>query len=184
MDSRTSTKTAWRIRRRRALKSDQIFIDWADGFIQDLVASFSSYQPTAALRLAVAGLYVFSALHLVFAAIIPLHHGAIERVIGSGTSAIPPAQLHALTTGIVIGGVSFHVLLIVSYFLLSFIVRAARRWTRITGTIVLALNFAVAFNGLRTPAVAPVFFLLQWLSIVCAAAIIVLLWFPRESDAR
>src|SRR5215471_9231555 len=159
MGSPTSTRTAWRLMRRQAFKSDQIFIDWADGFVQDLVASFSSYQPTAALRLAVAGLYLFAALHLVFAVVIPFYHGAIEGVVGSGTSGIARAELRALATGIVIGGISFHALLMVSYFLMSFIVRAARRWTRISGTIVLAINFAVAFNGLRTPTITPVFFL-------------------------
>jgi len=170
--------------RRQAFKSDQIFIDWADEFVQDLVASFSSYQPTAALRLAVGGLYLFAALHLMFAAVIPFYHGAIEGVIGSGTSGIAQAELHALATGVVIGGVSFHTLLTVSYFLMSFVVRAARRWTRITGTIVLSINFAVAFNGLRTPQFTPVFFLLQWLSLVIAPTIVVLLWFPRPRDAR
>jgi hypothetical protein len=175
---------AWRIMRRQAFKSDQIFIDWADGFVQDLVASFSSYQPTTALRLAVAGLYLFAGLHLVFAGLIPFYHGAIEGVLGSGTSRVSQAELHALTTGIVIGGISFHALLMVSYFLMSFIVRAARRWTRITGTIVLAINFGVAFNGLRTPTITPVFFLFQWLSLVIAATIVVLLWFPRPRDAR
>jgi hypothetical protein len=175
---------AWRIMRRRAFKTDQTFIDWADGFVQDLVASFSSYHPTAALRLAVAGLYLFAGLHLVFAAVIPFYRGAIEGVIGSGTSGIAQAELHALTTGIVIGGVSFHALLMVSYFLMSFIVRAARRWTRIAGTCVLAINFAVALNGLRTPAITPVFFLFQWLSLVIATTIVVLLWFPRPRDAR
>jgi len=71
----------------RAVDFDRFLIDWADEFIQDLVASFSARRPTTTLRLVVVGLYVFAALHLVFAAILPFYRNALANVIGGSASA-------------------------------------------------------------------------------------------------
>lgn len=160
---------------KRDVDFDRVFIDWADECIQDLVASFSARRPTMRLRLIVVGLYVFAALHLTFAAILPFYRDAMANVI-AGTSNVPSAQLYALATGIIVGGVSYHLLLTLAYVLLSFVVRASRPWTRLAGTIVLGVNFVVAVNGLRTPDIAGVFPLLQWITLTLAGAIIVLMW--------
>lgn len=155
---------------------DRLLIDWADEFIQDLVASFSATRPTTALRMAVAGLYLSAAVHLCWAALLPFFRGAIAGLIGAGASALPPTQLAAFATGIVIGGVSYHLLLALAYVLLSFVVRAARRWTRVAATSVLAVNFAVSFNGLRSPNVSAIIVGMQWTTLALSAGIIVLLW--------
>jgi hypothetical protein len=160
----------------RAVDFDRVLIDWADEFIQDLVASFSARRPTLTLRLVVVGLYVFAALNLAFAAILPFYRDAMARVISGSASNIPSAQLGALATGIIVGGMSYHLLLTVAYVLLSFVVRASRPWTRLAGTLVLSVNFVVALNGLRTPDIADVFPLLQWVTLTLAGAIIVLIW--------
>jgi len=160
----------------RDVEFDRVLIDWADEFIQDLVASFSARRPTMTLRLVVVGLYVSAALHLVFAAILPFYREAMANVIGGSASNIPPAQLEALATGIIVGGISYHLLLTGACVLLSFVVRASRPWTRLAGTIVLGVNFVVALNGLRAPDIADVFPLLQWITLTLAGAIILLLW--------
>jgi len=162
--------------RRRDVDFDRFLIDWADEFIQDLVASFSARRPTTTLRLVVVGLYVFAALHLVFAAILPFYRNALANVIGGSASNVPSPQIYALATGIMVGGVSYHLLLTLAYVLLSFVVRASRRWTRLAGTIVLGVNFVVAVNGLRIPDIADVFPLLQWITLTLAGTIIVLMW--------
>ena len=71
---------------------------------------------------------------------------------------------------------SYHLLLMVAYVLLSFVVRASRRWTRLAGTVVLGVNFAVALNGLKTPDIADVFSVLQWITLILSGGIITLLW--------
>jgi hypothetical protein len=159
----------------RQVGFDRFLIDRADEVIQDLVASFSARRPTATLTAAVAGLYVFALFHVAFAAMLPFYHHAIGVVIGESTSPMR-AKLDALATNIVVGGMSYHLLLTVAYVLLSFLVRAARLWTRVAGTIVLAVNFAVALNGLGTPTVAPVFAVLQWITLAFTTAIGALLW--------
>jgi hypothetical protein len=178
--------------KRRQVDFDRVLIDWADEFIEDLVASFSARRPTMMLRLVVAGLYMFAAFHLIFAAILPFYRNEIGRVIGVSASNVASEELTALATGIIVGGVSYHLLLTVAYVLLSFLVRASRRWTRLAGTIVLGVNFAVALNGLGTPDIADIFSILQWISLTVAGVIIVLLWStalspraaPRFSNER
>ena len=160
-----------------------MLIDRADEFIQDLVASFSATRPTMALRLAVAGLYLSSAVHLLWAGVLPFFRGAVAGLIGSA-SAIPATQLAAFATGIIIGGVSYHLLLALAYVLLSFVVRSTRLWPRVAGTIVLLVNAAVAFNGLRSPAVAGVFLVLQWTTLTLSLAIVVLLWMRQVTIAE
>ena len=157
---------------------DRVLIDWADEFIQDLVASFSARRPTATLRLVVVGLYVFSAFHLMVAAILPTYRDAVGLVIGVGTSHVPPAELTALATSIIVGGISYHLLLMVAYVLLSFVVRASRPWTRLAGTVVLGVNFAVALNGLKIPSLGDILNILQWITLMFAGGIITLLWIP------
>ncbi|HET9830067.1 MAG TPA: hypothetical protein VFP91_00095, partial [Vicinamibacterales bacterium] len=56
---------------------DRLLIDWADEFIQDLVASFSATTPTMALRVAVAALYLLAAIHLSWAMVLPFFRGAV-----------------------------------------------------------------------------------------------------------
>jgi len=160
-----------------------VLIDWADEFLQDLVASFSARRPTVALRMAVAGLYLFAAFHLVWAAILPFFRDAIADLIGASATVIPHDPLVALATGIVVGGVSFHLLLAMLYVLLSFVVRAARRWTRGVGTVILFMNVAVAFNGLRSPTVSGVFLVLHWTSLVLSLGIIALIWIAAIAPA-
>ena len=164
------------MKRQRKIDFDRVLIDWADEFIQDLVASFSARRPTVTLRMVVAGLYLFAAFHLIFAALLPFYRDAIGGVIGVGTSTVASAELTALATGIIVGGISYHLLLVVAYVLLSFVVRASRRWTRLAGTVVLGVNFAVALNGLKTPDIADVFSVLQWISLIFSGGIITLLW--------
>jgi len=168
--------TRGRGRRARPIDFDRRVVDWADAFIQDLVASFSSRHPTPVLRVAVAGLYGLAAFHLIYGAILPFFHGAIESVVGVATSGISLQQLNAFATGIIIGGVSFHLLLSIAYLFLSFVVRAMRPWTRAAATLVLIVNFAVAFNSLRTPRIATIFLVLHWLSLIGTSAILLLLW--------
>jgi len=153
---------------------DRLLIDWADEFIQDLVASFSATTPTMALRAAVAALYLLAAIHLGWAALLPFFRGAVSGLIGAAT--LSESQLSAFATGIIIGGVSYHLLLMLAYVLLSFVVRAQRRWTRVAATIVLLVNFAVSFNGLRSPSVSGVIVVLQWATLILCAMIIVLVW--------
>ncbi len=157
---------------------DRVLIDWADEFIQDLVASFSARRPTVTLRMVVAGLYMFAALHLIYSAVLPFYRGAMGQVIGVGTSQIPTVELTALATGIIVGGISFHLLLMVAYVLLSFVVRASRWWTRLATTAVLAVNFVVALNALNVPDLGDTLSILHWASLLFAAAIITLLWIP------
>ena len=160
----------------RKVDFDRVLIDWADEFIQDLVASFSAVRPTMALRLAVVGLYLFAAMHLFWAALLPLFRNSFAALVGGGASGIRQTAIVAFANGIVVGGISYHLLLALAYVLLSFIVRAARRWTRATATAVLLVNFAVSLNGLQTPTVAGIFLVLQWISLVLAGAIIALTW--------
>jgi hypothetical protein len=170
-------------KKRRGVDFDRVLIDWADEIIQDLVASFSARRPSMTLRLAVVGFYVFAALHLVFAAILPFYRDAFASVITGGASRATTAQLEALATGIVVGGISYHLLLTVGYVLMSFVVRASKRWTRVAGTVVLGVNFVVALNGLRTPDISDVFPLLQWITLTLASAIIVLMWTASFSES-
>ena len=163
----------------RKIDFDRVLIDWADEFIQDLVASFSARRPTMVLRMVVAGLYVFAAFHLFFAAILPFYRDAVGLVIGIGTSRIPQEELTALATGIIVGGISYHLLLMVAYVLLSFVVRASRPWTRLAGTFVLGVNFVVALNGLKIPNLGDIISILQWVTLLLAGGIIVLLWSVR-----
>jgi hypothetical protein len=168
----------------RQVDFDRVLIDWADEFIQDLVASFSAVRPTMLLRLAVAGLYLFAALHLIWAALLPFFRDAFATLVGGGASSIPQTQLVAFATGIVVGGISYHLLLAVAYVLLSFVVRATRHWTRAATTAILLVNFAVSLNGLQTPTVAGVLLVFQWISLVLAGVLITLTWAaPGSSSA-
>ena len=160
-----------------------MLIDWADEFLQDLVAAFSARRPTVTLRMAVAGLYLFAAFHLVWAGILPFFRDAIADLIGASAADIPHDPLVALATGIVVGGVSFHLLLGMLYVLLSFVVRAARRWTRGVGTAILLINVAVAVNGLRSATVSGVFLVLHWTSLALATGIIALIWIAAIAPA-
>jgi hypothetical protein len=155
---------------------DRLLIDRADEFIQDLVASFSATRPTMALRLAVAGLYLLAAVHLVWAVMLPFFRGAVAGLIGSGASALRPTQLAAFATGVIIGGISYHLLLALAYVLLSFVVRSTRRWPRVAATIVLLLNAAVSFNGLRSPTVSGIILVMQWATLLLSAAVVLLVW--------
>jgi hypothetical protein len=159
----------------RADDVDEYLIDWADGFLQDLVVSFSARRVTAMLRDVVLGLYLFAYVHLVYALVLPFHHDRIAEVIAGG-SQIPPAPLQALATGIVVGGMSLHVLLAILYVTLSFLLRTTKRWTQVAATLVLGLNAAVAFNGLRTPPVAEVFTVFNAASLLFASGLIVMVW--------
>jgi len=160
--------------RPRRTDLDRLLIDWADEFIQDLVASFSAATPTMPLRVAVAALYLFAAIHLSWAMVLPFFRGAVSGLIGAAT--LSESQLSAFATGIIIGGVSYHLLLMLAYVLLSFVVRAQRRWTRVLATSVLLVNFAVSFNGLRSPSVSGVIVVLQWATLLLSVTIIVLVW--------
>ena len=155
---------------------DRLLIDRADEFIQDLVASFSATRPTLALRLVVAGLYLSSALHLIWSGMLPFFRGAVPGFIGSGASALQPTQLAAFATGIIVGGISYHLLLALAYFLLSFVVRSTRLWPRVAATLVLLVNAAVSFNGLRSPMAAGLILVMQWTTLVLALTLAVLLW--------
>ncbi len=155
---------------------DRLLIDWADEFIQDLVASFSATRPTMTLRVAVASLYLLGSLHLVWAVTLPFFRGAVASLIGAGASALSPSELMAFATGIIIGGISYHLFLALACALLSFVVRAPRRWTRVAATLVLLVNAAVAFNGLRSPTVAGIILVMQWGSLLLSAATLLLLW--------
>jgi hypothetical protein len=160
----------------RRTNVDRLLIDWADEFIQDLVASFSATRPTMAMRVAVAALYLSAAIHLCWAAILPFFRGAVAGLVGAGASTLPPSEVTAFATGIIVGGASYHLLLALAYVLSSFVVRAQRRWTRPAATIVLLVNVAVSFNGLRSPTVSPVIVAMQWSTLVLAVAVILLLW--------
>jgi hypothetical protein len=162
---------------------DRLLIDRADEFIQDLVASFSATRPTVALRLAVAGLYLSAALHLLWAGVLPFFRGAVAGLIGPA-SALPATQVAAFATGIIIGGISYHLLLALACVLLSFVVRSTRLWPRVAGTVVLLVNAAVAFNGLRSPAVAGLILVLQWTTLALSLAILVLLWMRQVTIAE
>ena len=169
--------------KQRQVDFDRVLIDWADEFIQDLVASFSARRPTITLRLAVAGLYLFAAVHVFFAAVLPFYRDTIGSVIGVGTSRVASDELTALANGIIVGSVSYHLLLMLAYVLLSFVVRAARRWTVLAGTLVLGANFVVALNGLRTPEIANIFSVLQWITLTLSGAIMLLLWSTAFASA-
>jgi hypothetical protein len=162
---------------------DRLLIDRADEFIQDLVASFSATRPTVALRLAVAGLYLSSAVNLVWAAILPFFRGAVAGLIGSGAQVLRPNELAAFATGIIIGGISYHLLLALAYVLLSFVVRSTRVWPRVAATLVLLVNAAVSFNGLRSPTVAGIILVMQWATLVLSLALAVLLWMRQVTVA-
>ena len=162
---------------------DRVLIDRADEFIQDLVASFSATRPTMALRLAVAGLYLSATVHLFWAGVLPFFRGAVAGLIGSGASALRPTQLDAFATGIIIGGISYHLLLALAYVLLSFVVRSTRLWPRVAATIVLLVNAAVSFNGLRSPTVSGVILVLQWATLALSLAIAILLWMRQVTVA-
>jgi hypothetical protein len=162
---------------------DRFLIDWADELIQDLVASFSARRPTMTIRLVVIGFYFFALLHLLFVAFLPFDRDAIARVLGSGAFATG-GQVTALATGIVVGGVSFHLLMTTAYIALSFLVRAAKRWTRALGTAVLLVNCAMAFNSLRGLRIVKVFGVLNATFLVLAPVIIVLLWYAGAATAR
>jgi hypothetical protein len=155
---------------------DRLLIDRADEFIQDLVASFSATRPTVAMRLAVAGLYLSAALNLVWAGILPFFRGAVAGLIGSGAPALRPTELAAFATGIIIGGISYHLLLALAYVLLSFVVRSTRLWPRVAATIVLLVNAAVSLNGLRSPTVSGVILVMQWATLALSLTVAVLLW--------
>jgi hypothetical protein len=161
---------------------DRVLIDRADEFIQDLVASFSATRPTMALRLAVGGLYLSATVHLFWAGVLPFFRGAVAGLISSA-SALRPTQLDAFATGIIIGGISYHLLLALAYVLLSFVVRSTRLWPRVAATIVLLLNAAVSFNGLRSPAVSGLILVLQWTTLALSLAIAVLLWMRQVTVA-
>lgn len=163
----------------RRTNVDRLLIDWADEFIQDLVASFSATRPTVALRLAVAALYLSAAIHLCWAMVLPFFRGAVAGLVGAGASTLTPSQITAFATGIIIGGASYHLLLALAYVLSSFVVRAQRRWTRVAATVVLLVNVAVSFNGLRSPTVSPLILVMQWATLLLAAAVIVLVWTGR-----
>ena len=162
---------------------DRVLIDWADEMIQDLVASFSARRPTMSLRLVVVGFYLFALIHLLFVASIPFDRDAIARVLGSGSFA-SDGQVTALATGIVVGGVSFHLLMTTAYVALSFLVRAAKPWTRALGTAVLIVNGAVAFNSLRGLRIVKVFGVLNGAFLVLAPIILGLLWYAGAASAR
>ena len=100
-------------------------------------------------------------------------------MIGSGASALRPTELAAFATGIIIGGISYHLLLALAYVLLSFVVRSARLWPRVAATVVLLVNAAVSFNGLRSPTVSAVILVMQWATLVLSLTIAVLLVWKR-----
>jgi hypothetical protein len=162
---------------------DRVLIDWADEMVQDLVASFSARRPTMSLRLVVVGFYLFALIHLLFVALMPFDRDAIARVLGSGSFA-SDGQVTALATGIVVGGVSFHLLMTTAYVALSFLVRAAKPWTRALGTVVLIVNGAVAFNSLRGLRIVRVFGVLNGTFLVLAPFILGLLWYAGAASAR
>jgi hypothetical protein len=161
---------------------DRVLIDRADEFIQDLVASFSATRPTMALRLAVAGLYLSATVNLLWAGLLPFFRGAVAGLIHSA-SALRPTELAAFATGVIIGGISYHLLLALAYVLLSFVVRSTRLWPRVAATIVLLVNAAVSLNGLRSPAVAGLILVLQWTTLALSLAIAVVLWMRQVTVA-
>jgi hypothetical protein len=166
----------------RFVNYDKFLIDWADEIIQDLVVSFSARRPTNSLRVAVVCLYLFAFLHLLFVALLPFDRNAIAVVIGRITSA-SDTQVTALATGIVVGGISFHLLMVIAYVVLSFLVRAAKPWTSALGTVVLISNCAVALNGLRGLRIIRIFALLNETFLVLAPIVIILLWCADERVA-
>jgi hypothetical protein len=165
--------------RKRPTEFDRLLIDWADEFIQDLVASFSATRPTPVLRLVVVGLYVISAVHLVWAAALPFFRGAVEGLLSQGAQTLSSSELSAFATSVIIGRMSYHLLLALAYILLSFVVRATRSWTRAAATVVLVFDVAVSVNGLRAPRVAPIFLGFQWMTLGLSVSITVLLWLAR-----
>ena len=167
----------------RSDEFDRFLIDWADEAIQDLVASFSARRPTPSLRLVVVGCYLFALLHLLFVALLPFDRDVIARVLGRGAFA-SEGQVTALATGIVVGGISFHLLMTTAYVALSFLVRAAKPWTRALGTVVLLVNSAVAFNSLRGLRAVRVFGVINLTFLVLAPIIIGLLWYAGGAASR
>ncbi len=119
---------------------DRLLIDWADEFIQDLVASFSARRPTPLLRLVVMGLYLVAAAHLLWAGVLPFFREAVEGLLSEGARSLSASQLSAFATSIIVGRISYHLLLALAYVLLSFVVRATRSWTRAAATIVLVFD--------------------------------------------
>jgi len=164
--------------RQRRTEFDRLLIDWADEFIQDLVASFSATRPTPILRLVVVGLYVISAVHLVWAGALPFFRSAVESLVSQG-SQLSASQLSAFATSVIIGRMSYHLLLALAYILLSFVVRATRSWTRAAATVVLVFDVAASLNGLRAPRVAAIFLGFQWMTLGLSVSIAVLLWLAR-----
>jgi hypothetical protein len=160
---------------------DRFLIDWADEGIQDLVASFSARRPTPALRLVVIGCYLFGLLHLLFVALLPFDRDVIARILGRGAFA-SEGQVTALATGIVVGAISFHLLMTTAFVALAFLVRAAKPWTRALGTAVLAVNCAMAFNSLRGLRAVQVFSVLNAAFVLLAPVIIGLLWYAAPGS--
>lgn len=163
----------------RRTNVDRLLIDWADEFIQDLVVSFSATRPTPLLRVVVVGLYLVSAVHVVWAGILPLFREAVEGLLSQTSHALSPSELGAFATSIIIGRMSYHLLLALAYILLSFVVRATRSWTRAAATLVLAFDVIASLNGLRAPRVTMVLAMFQWTALTLGIAIATLLWLTR-----
>ena len=159
---------------------DRLLIDWADEFIQDLVASFSARRPTPLLRVVVAGLYLASAVHLIWAVTLPFFRGAVEELLSQTSHTLTASQLGAFATSIITGRMSYHLLLALAYILLSFVVRAARSWTRAAATVVLAVDVIAALNGLRAPRVSVIPLIFQWVDLTLGIAIATLLWLTHS----
>lgn len=155
---------------------ERLLLDHVDEGIQNLVVAVSVQRPSKRLLGAVAGLYLLAAFHLVFASLVPFHHDAIEHALGMPSAVRSESQLDAFATGIIVGGLSYHLLLAIVYFFFSLAVRASRAWVRISLTVILTTNIVVACNGLRTPHIATIFFVLQWTTLMLAAPTLVLLW--------
>jgi len=155
---------------------ERLLLDRIDEGVQNLVVAFSGQRPSPRLLAAVAGLYLLTVFHLVFAAIVPFHHASIERALGVPSALVSENQLNAFATGIIVGGISYHLLLSVAYLFFSLAVRASRAWVRVSLTAILATNIVVASNGLRTPHIATIFFVLQWITLLMAAPTLALVW--------
>ena len=151
-------------------------IEAADELLQDVVASFSARPLTPAVRVGVASLYVFALFHLAFTLLLPFYRQAILHVVSAGAGATA-SQLSALATGIIIGGVSFHLAMMAMGVALSFLMRAGRPWTRALATGALGGNGVVAFNGLRTPPVARVLVGLHLVSLALSVFIVMVWWY-------
>ncbi len=167
--------------KRRQRDFDRLLIDWADEFIQDLVASFSSRRPTMAVRLIVAGLYLNGALHLLWVLVLPFYRHAVAALIGD--PSLGSAPLNAFATSIIIGRMSYHLLIVVACFLLSFVVRASRNWPRAVATLVLLFDFGASVLGVLGPRVSVVLATFGWSSVTLSAALVILLWMSPVSSS-